>query len=182
MVRELPFDIPLSSIIQVRMPLITTKNEGQKENRSDRKDFWKDFLTMADYFNHAIAPVQKHFGLSSSDLFYSLGFNLGHKVAEKYEDVTLKEMMLDLSRLWEELRIGNLSITREDPLELVISDCTICGQLPGSGEMYDCAFHEGFFKGALSGKSQKEVKLHQITNFEGAAGTWCRRYISDVKL
>jgi predicted hydrocarbon binding protein len=162
--------------------MITAKMEKQREPLSGRKDFWKDFLTMADYFNHAIAPVQKHFDLKSSDLFYSLGLNLGQKVAEKYESASLKEMVLDLSRLWEELGIGNLIIAHEDPLELVVSNCTICGQLAGSGEMYDCAFHEGFFKGALEKKSQGDVKLSQVTNFEGVAGTWCRRYLTDLNL
>ena len=150
--------------------------------RQKQQEFWKDFLTMADYFNHAIAPIQKHFGLQSSDLFNSLGYTLGKSVAEQYSDADLRELVHDLRRLWEKLEIGVLNVVSENPLELMISDCTICGQLPGSGEMYDCAFHEGFFRGVLSLKTGRDVKLTQVTNFEGSAGTWCRRYLTDVKL
>ncbi len=153
----------------------------RQEQRS-KDEFWKDFLTMADYFNHGIAPLQKHFNLESQDLFHSLGQTLGQNVAQKYSGSDLKEIVLDLSRLWEELRIGRLVIERTDPLELVIYDCTICGQLPGSGGMYDCAFHEGFFESVLSTKLNRKVSLKQVTNFEGNAGTWCRKYITDARL
>jgi len=137
---------------------------------------------MADYFNHGIAPLQKHFDLKSQDLFHSLGQMLGQNVAQKYNDFDLRETLQDLSRLWEELRIGRLVIEGENPLELVIYDCTICGRLPGSGGMYDCAFHEGFFESVISARLDRKVGLKQVTNFEGNAGTWCRRYISDTRL
>jgi predicted hydrocarbon binding protein len=147
-----------------------------------KDEFWKDFLSMADYFNHAIAPFQKHFGLKSQDIFYSLGQDLGRRVAEKYDDADPKDVMKDMSRLWEELRIGTLKVSRYDPLVIEIHDCTICGQLAGTGGMYDCAFHEEFFTGLLSVISGKEVQVAQETNYAGAAGTWCRTYATDTKL
>jgi predicted hydrocarbon binding protein len=151
-----------------------------KQTNVGKDEFWKDFLSMADYFNHAIAPFQKHFGLKSQDIFYSLGQDLGKRVAEKYSNTDPKEAIKDISKLWEDLRIGTLKIQRTDPVELEIRDCTICGQLAGTGGMYDCAFHEGFFSGFLSSMSGKEVRVTQETNFAGAAGTWCRRYVTDA--
>jgi predicted hydrocarbon binding protein len=81
---------------------------------------------------------------------------------------------------WNEHGLGKLQVTSKSPLELLISDCSTCGQLPGTGEMYECALHEGFFQGALSAKSGKEIKLTQETNYEGTAGTWCRRLVAET--
>ena len=46
--------------------------------------------------------------------------------------------------------------------------------------MFECAFHEGFFQGALSTRMGKPVKVSQETNYAGDAGTWCRRLVADV--
>jgi predicted hydrocarbon binding protein len=54
------------------------------------------------------------------------------------------------------------------------------GQLNGTGEMFECAFHEGFFQGALSTRMGKPVKVSQETNYAGDAGTRCRRLVADV--
>jgi len=48
--------------------------------------------------------------------------------------------------------------------------------------MYECAFHEGFFQGALSMITGKTVNLRQETNYEGEAGTWCRRLVADIRV
>ena len=156
--------------------------EARQEFKTDKKPFWKDFVTMTDYFSHAILPLQSELGAASEDLFFNLGQVLGEKAAQQYRSLGLGETLEELRRLWREKDIGRLEIEKKDPLELVIYDCTVCGQLPGTGGMYDCAFHEGFFGGVISAKLNRKVTLSQVTNFEGSAGTWCRRYVTDVKL
>jgi predicted hydrocarbon binding protein len=160
---------------------LSTLVKEQQQVKRPEQEFWKDFLTMADYFNHAIVPLQKHFELKSEDIFHSLGASLGKDVAERYPEADLKEALNDMSKLWGELRIGRLSVEKTDPLELMISDCMVCGQLAGSGEMYDCPFHEGFFQSFVSSKLGKDVHLKQVTNFEGSAGTWCRKFVVSDK-
>ena len=76
--------------------------------------------------------------------------------------------------------IGSLSVGSRNPMIIQISNCTVCGQLNGTGEMFECAFHEGFFQGALSARLGKPVKVSQETNYAGDAGTWCRRLAVDV--
>lgn len=138
---------------------------------------------MTDYFSHTIVPLQREFGIPSEDLFYSLGQLLGEKIAQKYPGLDMMQVLVELQKLWHKRELGCLEIGKKDPLELSIQDCTICGQLPGTGGMYDCAFHEGFFQSILSTKLNKPVELRQVTNFEGSAGTWCRKYVaSDVSL
>jgi predicted hydrocarbon binding protein len=152
-----------------------------QEKQSD-EEFWKDFPTMADYFSPAVTSLQKYLGIGSKEIFYFLGEVFSRKVANRYESWNLKEILLELSRIWESLEIGRLEIENANPLTLLISDCRICGQLAGTGGMYECAFHEGFFRSVLSNKLSRKIDLHQETNFEGTSGTWCRRFVADVKI
>ncbi|MEM4312035.1 MAG: hypothetical protein QXX95_06575 [Nitrososphaerales archaeon] len=144
--------------------------------------FWKDFLSMADYFSPAINPIQKFLGVSSKEIIYILGKTLGNRCAERLSSLELKDILSELSKLWKDREIGRLEVKNTKPLTLVIYNCAICGQLPGTGNMFNCAFHEGFFEGLLSTYLKKEIKVYQETNFEGPAGTWCRRYIADISL
>ncbi len=144
--------------------------------------FWKDFASMADFFSPAVTPLQKYVGLGSKELFYSLGQTFGRRIAEKNEGRTLREALSELSDQWERMELGRVEVIRSDPLTILITNCRVCGQLPGTGSMYECAFHQGFFESVISNTLGKEVNLHQDTNFEGEAGTWCRRFVADVKI
>ncbi len=135
---------------------------------------------MADYFSPGIVPLLKYLGLSSKDVMHEFEEQVGKDAAAKLANLSLDEMLAEFSRIWEEYRIGKLTVESRDPLVLQISNCTVCGQLQGTGEMYECAFHEGFFQGALSARLGKPVELHQETNYEGEAGTWCRRLVANI--
>ena len=150
----------------------------------DRTDpsFWREFPVMADYFSPAIVPLLRSLGMDTKRVMYEFGERLGHEAASKLARLSMEEMLQEFSRIWEETRVGRLTVEGKAPLVLQISDCAVCGQLQGTGEMYECALHEGFFKGALSGRLGRVVTLKQDTNFEGEAGTWCRRLITDVSL
>jgi predicted hydrocarbon binding protein len=151
---------------------------------SSQKDesFWKDFASMADFFSPALTPLQRYVGLGSKELFYSLGDAFGRKVAEKLDGGTLREVLSSLSELWERMEIGRFEVVHSDPLTLLITNCRVCGQLPGTGNMYECAFHQGLFESVISNTIGEKVSLRQDTNFEGEAGTWCRRFVADVKI
>ena len=156
--------------------------EFDMEFKSEKKDFWKDFVAMTDYFSHAILPMQQQFGVRSEDLLYSLGRLIGAKAAKTYSKLSLEETLHELQKVWKEHEIGRLEIDSKSPLQITIHDCTICGQLAGTGGMFDCAFHEGFFGGILSAKENRNVQLTKMTNFEGGGGTWCRKYTADISL
>ena len=148
--------------------------------RRDEKEFWREFPVMADYFGRAITSLQKYLGVSTKEIFASLGEVLGKKAAERYESsLSVESVLKSISHVLEDYEIGMLEIKHKDPLTLVISDCSICGQLAGSGENYDCVFHEGFFRSLLSKRLGREVNIIQETNNEGNAGTWCRRYVAN---
>jgi predicted hydrocarbon binding protein len=158
---------------------------AEMERRAkEEKEFWKGFPAMADYFSHAVTSMQDYLGMNSKEIFSSLGGVFGKKAAEKFDSsVDLTSVLKSLTHMWQDYGIGRLEIANRNPLTLIISDCTICGQLAGSGENYECAFHEGFFKSLLSSRQGREVNLVQETNYEGDAGTWCRQYVApDVKL
>lgn len=144
--------------------------------------FWKDLPTLADYFSPAILPLLNFLGVGSKEVMYELGSHLGRRAAERIVASSPEAMLEKLEDAWLEYDIGTLQVVSSDPLVLMISDCRTCGQLPGTGQMYECAFHEGFFHGALSAKLGRSVNFRQDTNFEGTAGTWCRMLVSDTKL
>lgn len=148
---------------------------GRKEG-----SFWREFPSMADYFSPGIVPLLKYLGLDSKYVMHEFGEQVGRNAAAKLANLSLDQMLDEFSRIWEEYKIGRLTVEGRNPLVLQISNCTVCGQLQGTGEMYECAFHEGFFQGALSARLGKVVELHQQTNYEGEAGTWCRRLVADI--
>jgi predicted hydrocarbon binding protein len=146
----------------------------------NEESFWRDFPTMTDYFSPGIEPLLKYLGLDSKQVMHEFGEQVGRNAATKMAHLSLPQMLDEFSRVWDECKIGRLSVESRDPLVLQISNCTVCGQLQGTGEMYECAFHEGFFQGALSARLARPVTLRQQTNYEGEAGTWCRRLAADV--
>jgi predicted hydrocarbon binding protein len=152
------------------------------ETESDEDAFWRGFPHMADYFSPGIVPLLKYLGLSSKRVMHELGEQVGKDAAAKTAHLSIDEMLDEFSKIWEGYRIGRLTVESRDPLVLQISNCTVCGQLQGTGGMFECAFHEGFFQGALSSRLGKSVTFVQKTNYEGEAGTWCRRLAADVSV
>jgi predicted hydrocarbon binding protein len=144
--------------------------------------FWKSLPSMTDYFSPAIKPLQEYLGVGSKEMMFHMGLFLGRRAAEMEASPSAVEMLKNLVKVWDRNELGRLEIASLDPVTLVITDCRICGQLAGSGDRYECAFHEGFFEGALSAKLGKPVELRQETNYEGTAGTWCRRLVADLSI
>jgi len=150
--------------------------------RGNESQFWKEFPAMADYFSPAIQPLLSYLGVSSKELMGDMGEKVGRSAAQRLSRMTPKQMLEEFSRIWEQYKIGTLTVEGSDPLVLQVTNCSVCGQLQGTAEMYECAFHEGFFKGALSEKLARPVEFRQETNYAGEAGTWCRRLTADVSL
>ena len=154
------------------------------ETETERRDdsFWRDYPAMVQYFSPGIVPLLRYLGLGSKGVLHAFGEQVGRAAAAKMSDLSLSEMLDELAGVWQKNGMGTLSVESRNPLVLQISNCAVCGQLQGTGDMYECAFHEGFFQGALSMMAGKTVNLHQETNFEGEAGTWCRRLVVDLSL
>ncbi|MDG6982897.1 MAG: hypothetical protein JRM74_05525 [Nitrososphaerota archaeon] len=146
----------------------------------NEESFWREYPVMTDYFAPGITPLLKYLGLNSKQVMHEFGEEVGRAAASKLAHLSLEQMLAEFSRIWEEYKIGELIIESHDPLVLQISNCTVCGQLQGTGEMFECAFHEGFFQGALEARMGKPVTVKQQTNYEGEAGTWCRRLAVDI--
>lgn len=142
--------------------------------------FWRDFPAMADYFAPGIVPLFRYLGLDSKEAMHEFGEELGRKAAKRLTNLSVDQMLGEFASVWQSYKIGTLTVESRDPLVLQISNCTVCGQLQGTGDMFECAFHEGFFQGALSARLGKPVTVHQDTNYEGEAGTWCRRLAVNV--
>jgi len=47
-----------------------------------KQEFWKDFVTISDYFSLVILPLQSESTVRSQDLFYFLGQFLWEKAAQ----------------------------------------------------------------------------------------------------
>jgi predicted hydrocarbon binding protein len=150
----------------------------QIKNAED--SFWREFPTMADYFAPGIVPILNYLGLGSKQVMHEFGEMVGRKAAAGMADLSLDEMLAAFSKIWQDSRIGSLAIEKGDPLVIQLSDCTVCGQLQGTGVMFECSFHEGFFQGALEARLGKPVTVSQVTNNQGDAGTWCRRLAIQV--
>jgi predicted hydrocarbon binding protein len=155
--------------------MATKAVEYEKKDES----FWREFPAMADYFSPGIVPLLKYLGLSTKQVMHQFGEQVGKDAAGKLAHLSMDQMLDEFARIWQEYKIGSLSVVSQNPLVLQISNCTVCGQMQGTGEMFECAFHEGFFQGALSARLGKPVTVRQQVNYEGEAGTWCRRLAVD---
>ena len=153
---------------------------AQTEKRDD--SFWLDYPTMVDYFSPGIVPLLNYLGLNSKEVMHGFGEQVGRSAGAKMSSLSVREMLDELARVWRKYNIGTLSVEASDPLTLQVSNCAVCGQLQGTAETYECAFHEGFFQGALSLMTGKKVSLRQETSYEGEAGTWCRRLVADISV
>ena len=150
--------------------------EAEKTNDG----FWREYPTMVEYFSPGIVPLLKYLNLSTKEVMHSFGELVGRNAASRMAELSLNATIEELSRVWQSEGIGGLSVESTEPLVLQISNCAVCGQLQGTGDMFECAFHEGFFQGVLSAKAGRPVSVSQETNFEGEAGTWCRRLVTDI--
>jgi len=151
------------------------------ESNGREDSFWHEFPVMTD-FSPGIVPLLRYLGLDSKEVMHGLGEQIGKDAATKMAHLTTSQMLNEFAKIWDENRIGKLTVEGRDPLVPQVSDCTVCGQLQGTGEMYEGSFHEGFFQGALGTKAGRPVALRQQTNYEGEAGTWCRRLVADVSV
>lgn len=171
----------LGSALKPAAASFTPMTSRTVESNGKEDSFWREFPAMTDY-SPGIVPLLRYFGLSSKEVMHGFGEQIGRDAAAKLAHLTTSQMLDEFAKIWDEYRIGSLTVEGRDPLVLQVSNCTVCGQLQGTGEMYDCAFHEGFFQGALGTKAGRPVALRQQTNYEGEAGTWCRRLVADISV
>jgi len=146
------------------------------------RGFWRDLLSTVAFFSPAIHPLQREFRVDSKELLRKLGEEMGRRASESIEAADLKSVLDQLSEVWSRLVLGRLEVVSRDPLTFRISNCTICGQIPRLGLFFECSFHEGFFRGLLSHRLQREVKIWQEGGILGESGTWTRILKTDVSL
>ena len=150
------------------------------EPESRDESFRREFPTMAEYFAPGTVPLLKYLELDSKRVMHEFGEQLGRRAAAKTSDLSLDEVLDEFAMVRQSYEIGTLAVESRDPLVIQLSNCTVCGQLEGTGDMLECAFHEGFFQGVLGARLGKTVKAGQETNFAEDAGTWCRRLVLEV--
>ncbi|GBC70029.1 hypothetical protein HRbin01_01736 [archaeon HR01] len=144
--------------------------------------FWRDIVGAVAFFSPAVNPIQKEFGISSKELMRRLGVEMGRKASESIKAENLRAVFSHLSDVWRRLVLGRLEVISETPLVIRISDCTICGQIPELGRLFECSFHEGFFAGLLSHRLGRNVKVWQEGEMSGESGTWTRVYRFDASI
>lgn len=144
--------------------------------------FWRDIVGTLAFFAPAVNPLQRELGISSKELMRKLGVEMGRKASMVIQITDLKAVFNHLAEMWRRLVLGKLEVVSEDPLTIKISNCTICGQIPELGSLFECSFHEGFLMGLLSHRFGREVKVWQESGVSGESGTWTRTFKTDAKL
>ncbi|MEM4287890.1 MAG: hypothetical protein QXV97_03665 [Candidatus Caldarchaeum sp.] len=148
----------------------------------EEERFWRDIVSMVAFFSPAVNPLQRQFSISSKELMRKLGEEMGRKASESFKAHDLRAVFTHLSEIWRKLVLGKLEVVSEDPLTVRISDCTICGQIPELGRLFECSFHEGFLAGLLSHRLGRNVKVWQEAGMSGESGTWTRVFKTDTSL
>lgn len=106
-----------------------------------RNDLFKNLIRILGYTLLKISPP----------IFKKVGFEVGYAVG--MEGYTME----DLADLWEKLKLGNVSCSKD---KLTIENCYFCSGLPNVGYTY-CKFDEGFIAGFLTKSLNKNVKVSE---------------------
>ncbi|MEM2580254.1 MAG: hypothetical protein QW077_03315, partial [Candidatus Caldarchaeum sp.] len=107
----------------------------------EEERFWRDIVSSVAFFSPAVNPLQRQFSISSKELMRKLGETMGRKASESIKAPDLRAVFTHLSEIWRKLVLGKLEVVSEDPLMIRISDCTVCGQIPELGKLFECSFH-----------------------------------------
>lgn len=148
----------------------------------EEERFWRDIVSTVAFFSPAVNPLQRQFHISSKELMRRLGEEMGRKASENIKATDLRGVLNHLSETWRKLVLGKFEVVDENPLTIRISDCTVCGQIPELGRMFECSFHEGFITGLLTHRLGRSVKVWQEAGVSGESGTWTRVYKTDASI
>ena len=99
-------------------------------------------------------------GLSLWPLEVKVGENIGESLYKEFEYESLSELIELLVKSFEELGLGNIKVSSEDPLIIKVTDCHEC-----SGLQYNlpiCNVTLGIFKGVFSQYAGAPVTVEEV--------------------
>lgn len=152
-----------------------TKEGLVKVSREEKvRNFIKKYYTISipngDVFKNIVESIKRSVEEDSNNLFKNLirilgltllrtyppifkkvGFEVGYAIGT--EGYTIE----DLADLWEKLKLGDVSCSKD---RLIVENCYFCSGLPKVGYTY-CKFDEGFIAGFLTKSLNKHVKVRE---------------------
>ena len=116
---------------------------------------------------HLPSRALEMIGVQIEPILTNIGNRIGEEIALKYSHIKDNQQFNDqLSEIWLEMGMGELSIEGEPPVSVVVKDAGACGGDPESKGIL-CHLDEGILEGILAaryGTSTKAVKRTCTTN------------------
>ena len=120
-----------------------------------------------DTFSFVIRAVQGYSGVESEKILRMIGADMGHAVSQKLEASNVEQLLEEIGELSRDLKIGEMEVTQETPIQLTFRRCLGCDQIPGPGQSVHCPFREALLKTVIDAK----LGVNSTVKFLGSSGS-----------
>jgi predicted hydrocarbon binding protein len=124
--------------------------------RSLRAEFWNEGIN--------IDPILHNAGRRVGDVFYD----------EELKSDDLNTLLKNISKFWENKQLGQIEVTKLDPLTICVYDCFECKDLPEIGEP-SCSFDSGVLDSIFSRHFNRPIKTTETECY--AMGNECCTFV-----
>jgi hypothetical protein len=125
--------------------------------RSLRAEFWNEGIN--------IDPILHNAGKRVGDVFY-----------EELKSNDLETLLKNISKFWENKQLGQIEVTKLDPLTICVYDCFECKDLPEIGEPA-CSFDSGVLDSIFSRHFNRHITTTETECY--AMGNECCTFVID---
>jgi len=118
-------------------------------------------------FSFVIKAIQAYAGTDTEKLLRMIAAEMGHDLSRKMATSELGELLAEVGRLMDGLRLGEMAVTNPEPLEIRFHGCLGCDQIPGPGQEIYCPFRESLLKTVIDDK----LAVDSSVKFLGSEGS-----------
>lgn len=121
-----------------------------------------DFLTTINYFAIGVKNLQRRLGVSSEKLMRAIGSQLGAEIARNLTSNEPKQLFEELGAFFEQLRLGEVEVSGEDPAVITIKGCLGCERIEDPGKVPNCPLQEEMIKAIFEERLGVETRVKML--------------------
>lgn len=100
-------------------------------------------------------------GVNIDPILHNAGFKVGQTFNYQFENCVTENLLENLSRFWENNKLGRVVVESLEPLIIRVYDCFECENLPVIGRSA-CAFDSGILEAIFSAHFNQKMEVDEI--------------------
>lgn len=120
-----------------------------------------------DTFSFVIRAIQGYSEVESEKILRMIGVEMGHAISGKLAGSNINQLLQEIGELSKDLKIGEMEVTQEKPIQLTFHRCLGCDQIPGPDQHIHCPFREALLKTIVDDK----LNANSAVKFLGSEGS-----------